>query len=96
MAKLTSSALPTPTPTLFFLSPIITTTRKVSFLPPFTTFVTRFTSTIFSSNFNFDKRTLIFLRKFFEGLFFVPPSRFQEGLLRFVVFSIVFNKFIQI
>ena len=40
IAKLTSSALPIPTPTLCLLSPIITTARKVIFFPPFTTFVT--------------------------------------------------------
>ena len=43
IAKLTSSARPTPTPTFCLLSPTITTARKVNFFPPFTTFVTRVT-----------------------------------------------------
>ena len=40
-ALTTSSALPTPTPTWPFSSPITTTARKLNFFPPFVTFVTR-------------------------------------------------------
>jgi len=43
IARFTSSARPTPTPTFCLLSPTITTALKVNFLPPFTTLVTRVT-----------------------------------------------------
>ena len=49
IAVLTSSALPTPTPTCCSISPTTTVARKLIFLPPFTTLETRETfTTLFS------------------------------------------------